>query len=739
MAHDLPVAVLPGNLREPPQDDKFVDVDRRITTNWYRWTVFVDVSLRRMIKLFTFLSLTDTPDSYAGQTHKVVRVNAGETALEFAAIAGLPAGGATGQVLTKINSTDFNADWETPAPGYTDEQAQDAVGGMVDGTLVYVDATPLLTRAGLTGDVTAAQGSNLLTIGAGKVTEAMQLLANNTTNNVSTSKHGYAPVLPNDATKYMDGTGVYSTPAGGGFGIVTGSGAPSASQSAGTVYSRSDQAGVYVDTSEKILKKVQSQSASGTGVPASLTLGGAPTPGNWLIAFLGSSNDMHALLDLTKWTPITSGGTGATGSQILAAYRLVQVGDTTSVPALSASNASSHAQIVIEISGGSGIWSHDFEQTDAKYGQVTGTLATNSVNTLYNNDLILTGIFNYDGASNISGGSGFAFDVQGNNNSNFGAWALAQASFATSGTAVSTSYTIPDATHPGGYLSIFLTGGGEWTKIEPLPVIDKSRLLYNNASLRALPIQTTLSDAIDDAIGSTRGSVLLRGASGWALLPPGLATYVLTSNGSGADPSYQVAPGGGGAGTPPTIVQNAISVAASGSITLGAGPTNGNLLVAITGNPSTGSAGTGWTIQSQNTSGTDFFQILTKVAGAGESATQTPTPGAVSASIIGMWEIHGAAATPIIFVSAGAPVTNAANSSASIPGIPNVLNLALIDIMGGSGAVTNFLNMTQDQIASSGTRRGAMGHSDGSKAIAQLVALLSASVGTKAGIISLTA
>ena len=47
---------------------------------------------------------------------------------------------------------------------YTDEQAQDAVGAMVDTTIVYVDATPLLTRAALTGDVTASQGSNTTTI-----------------------------------------------------------------------------------------------------------------------------------------------------------------------------------------------------------------------------------------------------------------------------------------------------------------------------------------------------------------------------------------------------------------------------------------------------------------------------------------------------------------------------------------------------------------------------------------------
>ncbi len=39
-----------------------------------------------------------------------------------------------------------------------------------------------------------------------------------TTNNVSTAKHGFAPKLPNDATKYLDGTGAYTVPAGGGGG-----------------------------------------------------------------------------------------------------------------------------------------------------------------------------------------------------------------------------------------------------------------------------------------------------------------------------------------------------------------------------------------------------------------------------------------------------------------------------------------------------------------------------------------
>lgn len=58
-------------------------------------------------------------------------------------------------------------------------------------------------------------------------------------------------------------------------------------------------------------------------------------------------------------------------------------------------------------------------------------------------------------------------------------------------------------------------------------------------AVTAANIQTLL-----DGIGSTRGSILYRGASGWAILAPGTSGNVLTSNGSGADPSYQVAAAG---------------------------------------------------------------------------------------------------------------------------------------------------------------------------------------------------
>jgi len=52
-------------------------------------------------------------------------------------------------------------------------------------------------------------------------TDALISISDITTNNVSTTKHGFVPKAPNDATKYLDGTGTWSTPAGGGSGGIT--------------------------------------------------------------------------------------------------------------------------------------------------------------------------------------------------------------------------------------------------------------------------------------------------------------------------------------------------------------------------------------------------------------------------------------------------------------------------------------------------------------------------------------
>lgn len=46
------------------------------------------------------------------------------------------------------------------------------------------------------------------------ITEAQISLADNTTNNASTAKHGFVPKLPNDATRFYNGVGGFAVPTG---------------------------------------------------------------------------------------------------------------------------------------------------------------------------------------------------------------------------------------------------------------------------------------------------------------------------------------------------------------------------------------------------------------------------------------------------------------------------------------------------------------------------------------------
>lgn len=132
-------------------------------------------------------------------------------------------------------------------------------------------------------------------------------------------------------------------------------------------------------------------------------------------------------------------------------------------------------------------------------------------------------------------------------------------------------------TSPGGTIAVTgspVTSSGSVTV--DLTAIADGDLLANTSGSSGHPVATSLSALIDHALGNTRGSILYRGASGWTSAPPGTSGYVWTSNGTGADPSWQVASGGGGGGasglfaaqivTPPslsTFTQRNISSPAS--------------------------------------------------------------------------------------------------------------------------------------------------------------------------------
>lgn len=204
-----------------------------------------------------------------------------------------------------------------------------------------------------------------------------------------------------------------------------------------------------------------------------------------------------------------------------------------------------------------------------------------------------------------------------------------------------------------------------------------------------------------------------------------IAAGVISSSGGGG--------GGYPPGTPPTIVQSAASVAASNSITLGAAPTSGNLLVAMCFNPTTSTAGTGWTKQTENITGTDFGEIMTKVAGASESATQSPMGGSTPtrAGIV-IWELHGQAAAFFVSGVSQAEAATIQNNGPVLPNLTNCLSLSAGCLASSSLTIASALNITQDQLINTGTSRIVGGHSTfGTAPLAQLLLILSAAGSSK--------
>ncbi|HEY6019843.1 MAG TPA: hypothetical protein VIY48_08035 [Candidatus Paceibacterota bacterium] len=177
-------------------------------------------------------------------------------------------------------------------------------------------------------------------------------------------------------------------------------------------------------------------------------------------------------------------------------------------------------------------------------------------------------------------------------------------------------------------------------------------------------------------------------------------------------------------GTTPTVVQNGtVYVAAhSTGITLAGAPASGNLLVALVSDKtSQPTASAGWNTMSRLIKSGDGYGIFWKIAGAGESATQTPCSDA-NAGTISLYELH--TAIPSVFEApdfSAATVTNQTLLNARSSG--GLIIGTFVNTSGTVAPVLSGTNVTSDAAQSNvgGARTSANFHVTGAVQINNVV------------------
>lgn len=124
----------------------------------------------------------------------------------------LVAGGGTGQVTLLNHGVLIGQGTSAVASAAVGTTGQVLTG--VTGADPTFQTPTLTTQLNQGTTTTVLHGNAAGAVSFGAVVEADLTLAANVTNNVSTTKHGFAPTLPNDATVYLDGTGNYTLPSG---------------------------------------------------------------------------------------------------------------------------------------------------------------------------------------------------------------------------------------------------------------------------------------------------------------------------------------------------------------------------------------------------------------------------------------------------------------------------------------------------------------------------------------------
>lgn len=337
-----------------------------------------------------------------------------------------------------------------------------------------------------------------------------------------------------------------------------------------------------------------------------LTFSTTPVVGNYVIASCYLLSGLPTVG--SGWTTFASHNQVSLDPYTLLVYRRVAVGDTATVTPCTGASFGSSGLTAIEVSGLSAIWANSlqavsFSQVSGNGGAsttITGTTTSpNTIGIIIGDEGSTSNVFTYvptfnsgwtntAGAAQGFGGPSTADAIGSQAYVSNGSAVTATVAIGNGGAAVSTGLTAalilvqPPASVGSGWrkMSALVTINNHTAQITDDPIsmdfsapltassdangkvtvsvsgasgtlgyfatgTDGSNLTGNIAAAR---ISTNLAAAFDTSFCSTRGSILYRGASGWACLGPSTVGYSLTTNSTGADPTWSNVGGGGGGG-----------------------------------------------------------------------------------------------------------------------------------------------------------------------------------------------